>query len=217
MRGLLILIFILSALHAEGIKTNMKPSAYVDFGVHGKEYDIKEESFYTHLLNEAKNLKFDKDEIKETIKSEINRLAKYKSKISFCKDSEIIDWHQNIYEFKETYANPNGRVTYKKGDKIQAPLVSVQQDICFLDGRIMPTLQNQINFFKEKYPKCVFLFSNVNVRGLQKVFSNLNIFPANDSIIDRFDVKCSIGVISLKDDKIKKEYFSIEKFKRLSE
>lgn len=108
-----------------------------------------------------------------------------------------------------------GRIIYQKGDVVSAPSVPIETHICFLDAKIISTLENQLKFFKEKYPNCTFLLSNIDVTGLYKVFPDYDIYPLNDAIIKRFDLNSTIGVVSLKDTKIKKDYFSIDNFKEV--
>ena len=210
----LTILLALNLYAAEGIKVSVTPSkTYIDLGIVGKTYDITEPDLYENMMKEIAAYKPDKEEMTKTLTDGINNMAIYKPSVEFCETTEIGDWKTNYFKLPEAIVNPLGRVVYEKGKQFISPSVPNETNICFVDGTFMLEAKNQINFMKKRYNKCIYLVSNMDVRELQKVYPNIDIFPGNDAIFSRFNIKCTTGVVSLKDTLIKKEYFSIGKFK----
>ena len=193
-----------------------KPTNYVDFGVQGKEYEIKEEDFYKTIIEGAKNIKLDKNKLKLDLEKEVNRLAHFKTKVPYCKDSVVFDSKTEYYTFQGDYFNPMGRVIYKKGDRIKTPPLpdGITKELCFIEGSNKISLANQITFFnKETNDSCLFLVSNANIVDLRNKYQGYQFFPAADMFFDRYDISCLPAKVHFEKSNFQKTNYSIEEFK----
>jgi hypothetical protein len=111
--------------------------------------------------------------------------------------------------------NPMGRIWKKSGSKILAPAFpdGIVKNLCFIEGKNLIVAKNQISFFKKKMTDCLYLVNNMDVRELIKFFPNEKIFPNQEAIKKRFDLKCFPASITFKKDLRKINYYDYEYFK----
>lgn len=214
MKNLLILILI-TACYAETFRQYTSPRGYVDFGVQGKTYDITEQSIYDVIIKGAKEFEkeYPKERIKKILESEVAKKAVFKSE-NICKDDSVKNWETDYYTYEMDYYNPMGRVIFKKGDRVIAPKVAILRQVCFIDGGNLISAKNQIDFMqKQTNGQCVFAVINRDVRDLWKIYPSYEFYPSNKMLFERFGVRCAPSILSMKDEKTKKDYFSLEKFK----
>lgn len=190
------------------------PGEYVDFGSFGKEYQIKEKNIMKEIEEKAKAFSFDSKEVQDTIKKQVVEAAFEKTDKPLCLKDKKMAPEIDYATISEDIYNPLGRLIYSKGQKIKAPIKAGQKlDLCFVDSRILPVGQNQINTFLKEYPECTFLVANKNVLLLRKIYPDLKIFPTSQVQEDRFGVECYPATIHMEGETKEITYHSYDKFK----
>ena len=171
-----------------------KDKHYIDFGIAGKLYDIKEENFFVFYEKEKTKLKkyLSKQYIKKKIEETIKKDSYYKSNKPLCLRDFTVGPVIDYIKAPIDIINPLGRIIIKKGEKIPSKIPNGKTlDLCFVDGKGNKiTTINQINYFKNKVPNCIFLVSNYNIMELRKKFPFLNIYASSIMQEKRFSIKC---------------------------
>jgi len=218
-----LVLFLLSNSNAtelnynDSLRTEAVPSAYYDFGVCGKEYEITEPDMYEIIMKgvEEFNSKENIEKIKKEVKEIVSKKAIFISNKKYCSDNYSSDWYNDYYEYPEDIYNPFGRIIHKKGELALTPPIPSEKNICFVDGKNKISLINQIKYLKKvTNNNCIFSVSNSDVRKLWKDFPGTDFYPGSKKIFQRFNVKCVPSILHMKESKIQNEYFSIEQFKR---
>lgn len=214
MKKCIIFIFASLAIANTAFITETRPAPYVDFGVHGHMYDIVEDDLMHIIEAKAKSLKFDENETKKIIESEVLRHAKYESQKPLCLKDNFQDPEIDYYTVPIDIPNMFGRIILKKGQVIKSEIpAGTSLTLCFIDARVKEVGINQINEMSKKYPGCIFLISNRDVREFSEIYPKLNIYPSSKPQEDRFNIGCYPSVMHFVKDTKQKFELSYERFK----
>jgi len=195
----------------------LKDKHYIDFGIVGKLYDIKEKNFLLDYEENKQKLKryLSKKYIRKQLLKTIQKIADFKTNKQLCLKDMTIGPEIDYVKVPVDIINPLGRIIYKKGEVIPSKIPNGQTlDLCFIGGKGNKiTTINQINFFAKKYPKCIFLVSDFNVLELRKFFPSLEIYPSSLEQENRFNIKCYPVHIYFYSDKKIYNYYNYNRFK----
>jgi hypothetical protein len=189
------------------------PAIYTDFGIQGKQYDIKEENIMDMIKTNVKAFKSDIN-VQKTIESELLIRSTGKTSLPLCLKDFNKAPEPDYFSVPEDVLNPVGRKVLSKGELIKSKLKSMQiLDLCFVDGRNKIVLDNQIISMLKTNPKCTFMVSDESVLDVRKRFENINIFPTSEQYEKRFGVKCYPTIIHMEEDTKQIKQISYEKYK----
>jgi hypothetical protein len=211
MKKVFLYIFILSASLS---------AKYIDLGISGNLYEIKEDNILIEMRKELKDLskKINNEKLKTYIKEDIYKQSVGHSKLPFClKDKKTVEL--NSFKLQEAIINPLGRVIKKKGDSITIKN-PIPLDLIFVDGSNLIELKNQIDYFDEMSKTLSgstvntdYFVMNRSVIELNKKYQPRMFFPSRESYEKHFKINCYPTWIHLEGDKRYKFEVSIEKFK----
>jgi len=190
---------------------------YIDFGIAGKLYDIKEKNFLVEYENEKhKLIKYlSRDYIKKQLMKTIKKISNFQTNKPLCIRDQKIGPLVDYVKVPTNIVNPLGRIIFKKGEKIPSKIPNGKTlDLCFINGNGNKiTTINEINFFKKQNPNCVFLVSDYNVMKLRDMFPSLEIYPSSQKQEERFELKCYPVHIHFYNDKKIYYYYNYNRFK----
>ena len=215
MRNKIILALCLCSFAFAGIEEETTPSDYVDLGIQGRLYEIKEKDILFQIEQTAKNFKIDEKQIRKDIEDQVAVAAKKTTKLPLC-DRDVREQAQtDFYTVPMDIINPMGRLIVKKGDKMRSKLPQgAELNLCFVDARNQISGENQIKSFAKNNPKCLFLIANADVRDLREKFPNLDIYPTSEMQEVRFGLKCFPSKLHMEGDQKQFTYYNYESFSK---
>lgn len=212
---ILLIVCILTSFAFAEIEEETAPTNYVDLGIHGKLYDIKENDILFQIEQTAKNFKIDQDQIKKDIEAQVAAAANKTTKLPLCDKDEKEPAQTDFYTVPMDIINPMGRLIVKKGDRMRSKLPQgAELNLCFIDARNQISGENQIKSFAKNNPKCLFLVANADVRDLREKFPNLDIYPTSEMQETRFGLKCFPSKLHMEGDQKQFTYYNYESFSK---
>jgi len=209
MKKYLLLGLIVSSLYSK--------SDFIDFGIDGHMYDIKEENIRQTIIDKVDNFKISKEDLTEKIKKAMREQSVGTTNLPF--GEEVTAYVEDNYQIlNQNIRNPAGRIIKKKGDRV---LLNTPKslDICFIDGSNDILLKNQIKYFDAVVSKkhglsCVYMVSNKSVLDLNKEYYPRLFYPSKSAYERRFMIKSIPTYIHIEKDKKYFYSFPIEMFKK---
>lgn len=210
-----IALILLCSLLWGNIEEETTPKDYVDLGIQGRLYDIKEQDILAQIEQTAKNFKLDQKLVRKSVEEQIAAAANRSTNLPLCEKDEKGKSETDIYTIPTDIINPMGRMIVRKGDKIKSKLPQgTELNICFVDARNIISGENQIKSFMAKEPKCLFLIANADVRNLREKFPELDIYPTSEMQESRFGLKCYPSKLHFESDQKQFTYYSYESFSK---
>jgi hypothetical protein len=202
-----ILLFFLSLSYGYNWEIIDTPKTYIDLGVSGNLYDIKEENFISLLKSSINDYQksITKDEIRKKVLKQMASKVFYKSDLGVCQ-KEMKKAELNEYIVPMDIRNPTGRLWKKKGDKI---LVKnpIPFTLCFIKSDSAKNAISQIKAIDILSSKLsprgceAYLVSGVNITKLNKALSPRMFFASSKEYEKLFDLKCYPSLVHFRDDK----------------
>ena len=215
MRNKIILVLCFCSFAFAGIEEETTPSDYVDLGIQGRLYEIKEKDILFQIEQTAKNFKIDEKQIRKDIEDQVAAAAKKTTKLPLCDKDVKEEAQTDFYIVPTDIINPMGRLIVKKGDKMRSKLPQgAELNLCFIDARNQISGENQIKSFAKNNPKCLFLVANADVRDLREKFPNLDIYPTSEMQETRFGLKCFPSKLHMEGDQKQFTYYDYESFSK---
>jgi len=173
---------------------SISTASIIDLGKTGHTYPIQEENFYDQIKEAAKKLNITKEGLEKKIKESVLEQSKGTTDLPF--GTKVKRYSEKNYQIlPEDIVNPLGRVYKHKGDKV---LLTTPKplDLCFVDGKNMKMLINQITYFDKvvkkqsgKNARCTYMVSNRSVLDLNRLYSPRLFYPSKKAYEERFMVK----------------------------
>jgi hypothetical protein len=190
MRILLMISILVQALAAK----------IVNLGIVANTYPVKEKSIKVSIKEGVADLNVTK--LKKDIRGSVEELIKAKYALPMSMSEEHYT-RQNIYTVPMNIVGPEGKVVYKKGERMSVPMPgATEMSLCFVDARYPKLLP----LIADRFGKCIYMIANNRLDGsypsLLRNSIDGRLYPVTDLYVKRFGIKVFPTKIRLHGSKI---------------
>ena len=182
---------------------------FVDYGVQGELYDIKERNGDDLIKEKLRDL--NKTKIREDLQKKV--IAAYKTSVGLPKS--LVDktvTSKDSVRARWDIVDPYGNTIYKKGDFIVSKIPKgLRVELCFVDGDVKKNILDKI--IAEFGRECVYMVDNMDSRKFETRYG-VRAFPMggqNIVYLKRFKVESTPTKIIKFEDKITRITLNIER------
>lgn len=183
--------------------------AYVDLGVQGKTYEIKEKNIKTLLIDGVRKL--DKEDLKKRYLRSIDKAFNAKVSLPTSLEDKTLTYIDEVvvgYDVPDP-ANP-GRILYHKGERIKSALPDgAVLNMCFIDAANIDIAKEAV----EEFGRCDYLIANRDIRKVNFTGDNL-VFPMGMAYVHRFNIDKLPVKLVMKGAQITKIYLNTARLAR---